>query len=119
MSKRSVILSSLVLMLAVFGLSFSMTAAQDATPAPTPTAIVSELGSGGTHISFWNGLTGSDGVTLNAMLAQFVEENPDISVTTEIIPWGTLYTKLQAGYVAGQPPDMFLLHAADLPQFAS
>jgi ABC-type glycerol-3-phosphate transport system substrate-binding protein len=96
-----------------------MTAAQDATPAPTPTAIVSELGSGGTHISFWNGLTGSDGVTLNAMLAEFVVDHPEISVTTEIIPWATLYTKLQAAFVAGQPPDMFLLHASEIPQFAS
>jgi ABC-type glycerol-3-phosphate transport system substrate-binding protein len=119
MSKRSVILSSLMLLLAVFGLSFSMTAAQDATPAPTPTAIVSEMGSGGTHISFWNGLTGSDGVTLNAMLSDFVVEHPEVSVTTEIIPWGTLYTKLQAAFVAGQPPDMFMLHASEIPQFAS
>jgi ABC-type glycerol-3-phosphate transport system substrate-binding protein len=108
-----------MLLVAVFGLSFSMTAAQDATPVPTPTAIVEQIGSGGTHISFWNGLTGSDGVTLNAMLTDFVGENPDISVTTEIIPWGTLYTKLQAAFVAGQPPDVFMLHASEVPQFAS
>lgn len=66
-----------------------------------------------------HGLTGSDGTTLNAMLAQFVEENPDISVTTEIIPWTTLYTKLQAAFVAGQGPDVFLVHASEVPQFQS
>jgi ABC-type glycerol-3-phosphate transport system substrate-binding protein len=53
------------------------------------------------------------------MLAQFIEEHPEVSVTMEIIPWGTLYTKLQAAFVAGQPPDMFLLHASEVPQFAS
>lgn len=84
-----------------------------------PTAIVSELGTGGTHISFWNGLTGSDGVTLNEMLSDFVVDHPEISVTTEIIPWNTLYTKLQAAFVANTPPDMFLLHASEVPQFAS
>jgi ABC-type glycerol-3-phosphate transport system substrate-binding protein len=102
-----------------FSFSLVGTSAQDATPIPEPTAIVGEFGTGGTHIAFWNGLTGSDGVTLNAMLAQFVEENPDISVTTEIIPWNTLYTKLQTAFVAGQPPDVFMLHASEIPQFAS
>lgn len=84
-----------------------------------PTADVSVLGSGDISISFWNGLTGSDGVTLNEMLAQFVEENPEISVTTEIVAWDTLYAKLQAAFVAGNPPDVFMLHASEIPQFGS
>lgn len=84
-----------------------------------PTAIVAELGTGSMNISFWNGLTGSDGVTLNEMLAQFVVENPEISVRTEIIPWNTLYAKVQAAFVAGTPPDVFMLHASEVPQFAS
>jgi len=98
------------------------TSAQDnptATPAPTTTPAVTDLGTGGMHISFWNGLTGSDGVTLNAMLADFVKDHPEISVTTEILPWDTLYTKLQAAFVAGQPPDVIILHASEIPQFAS
>jgi len=84
-----------------------------------PTAIVAELGTGSMNISFWNGLTGSDGVTLNEMLTQFVAENPEISVRTEIIPWNTLYAKVQAAFVAGTPPDVFMLHASEVPQFAS
>jgi ABC-type glycerol-3-phosphate transport system substrate-binding protein len=113
--------SALVLLVLAMMFSFSLIGiqAQDATPEPSPTAIVSELGSGGIHISFWNGLTGSDGVTLNAMLSQFVIEHPEISVTTEIIPWNTLYTKLQTAFVGGTAPDMFLLHASEIPQFAS
>lgn len=85
----------------------------------TPEPVVTELGSGGTQITFWNGLSGSDGVTLNEMLEQFVAENPDISVRTEIIDWGTLYPKLQAAFVAGDPPDVFVLHASEIPQFQS
>lgn len=118
MAKRNGLLVILTV-LALLAMTMGGTFAQDATPVPTETPIVTELGTGGTHISFWNGLTGSDGVTLNAMLADFVVAHPEISVTTEIIPWGTLYTKLQAAFVAGQPPDMFLLHASEIPQFAS
>lgn len=120
MSKRSSVIGiSVVLMLTlmVFAFSFS-TQAQDA-PAPTATPIIGEFGEGGTHVAFWNGLTGSDGVTLNAMLADFVVEHPEISVTTEIVDWNTLYTKLQAAFVAGQPPELILLHASEIPQFAS
>lgn len=96
------------------------TEAQDATPAPTATPIVAEIGTGGgTHISFWNGLTGSDGVTLNEMLARFAADNPDVSVTVEMIAWATLYQKLQTAFVAGTYPDVFLLHASEIPQYAS
>jgi ABC-type glycerol-3-phosphate transport system substrate-binding protein len=129
MFKRS-LLVSLVFVLALLFIVASApqysTRAQDPTATPTlapavPTATpaVADIGTGAMRISFWNGLTGSDGVTLNAMLAQFVKENPDISVTTEIIGWQNLYTKLQTAFVAGQPPDMFLLHASEVPQFAS
>ena len=99
---------------AALSVTFSVAVAQD-TPEPE----VTELGSGGTQISFWNGLSGSDGVTLNEMIQQFVAENPDISVRTEIIDWGSLYPKLQAAFVAGQPPDVFLLHSSEIPQFQS
>jgi ABC-type glycerol-3-phosphate transport system substrate-binding protein len=122
MSKRlSLIALSTTFMLVTLVFTFSLIGiqAQDATPMPTETPAITELGTGATHIAFWNGLTGSDGVTLNAMLAQFVEENPDISVTTEIIPWNTLYTKLQTAFVGGTPPDVFLVHASEVPQFAS
>jgi ABC-type glycerol-3-phosphate transport system substrate-binding protein len=105
---------TVVMLLAV---SLTVTSAQDVAPTETP--IVAELGSGGTHISFWNGLTGSDGVTLNDMLAEFAKENPDISITVEMIAWNTLYQKLQTAFVAGTYPDMFLLHASEIPQYAS
>ncbi|MFN8528143.1 MAG: ABC transporter substrate-binding protein [Anaerolineae bacterium] len=122
MTKRMPLFALIALLLVfVFVLSSVSISAQDATatPAPTATPIVADIGSGATHISFWNGLTGSDGVTLNEMLAQFAQENPDISVTVEMIVWNTLYQKLQTAFVAGTQPDVFLLHASEVPQFAS
>lgn len=121
MLKRSTLLTVVLAVVAMFAMSLGSTFAQDATPVPPPTSTpaVADMGQGGTHIAFWNGLTGSDGVTLNDMLAQFVQDNPDISITTEIVDWGTLYPKLQAAFVAGQPPELILLHADQIPQFAS
>jgi|SRR5690606_21008547 ABC-type glycerol-3-phosphate transport system substrate-binding protein len=122
MFKRSLIGFMTVFMLVLMVLGMSLTTfAQEEVPAPLPTETpaVSEIGTGGTHISFWNGLTGSDGVTLNQMLVQFAEENPDISVTVEIIGWNTLYQKLQTAFVAGTQPDLFMLHASEVPQYAS
>lgn len=118
MLKRISLIATLALLL-VFSILLSLVpvSAQDAEPEPTP--IVANIGTGDIEISFWNGLTGSDGETLNAMLADFVEDNPDISVTTEIVEWNTLYTKLQAAFVAGNPPDVFMLHASEVPQFGS
>lgn len=112
MKRKKLITFSLMLLSTAL---FTTALAQEEEPEP----VVTELGSGGTQISFWNGLSGSDGVTLNEMIAQFVEENPDISVRTEIIDWGTLYPKLQAAFVAGDPPNVFLLHASKVPQFQS
>src|SRR5215213_5638264 len=112
----------LALFISMLALVVMPISAQDATPVPLPTATdipAVELGTGGTHIAFWNGLTGSDGVTLIDMLAPFAAAHPEVSVTIEQIPWNTLYTKLQAAFVAGQPPDVVILHASEIPQFAS
>jgi ABC-type glycerol-3-phosphate transport system substrate-binding protein len=105
---------SLVLLTVMATLSMSMgpVQAQD-TPTATPLAV----GSGELVISFWNGLTGSDGVTLIEMMNKFAEENPDLTVITEQIGWNDLYAKTQAAFVAGTPPDVFLMHSAEVPQY--
>lgn len=95
--------------------------AQDAatpTPAPTATPIVADAGTGSTEIIFWNGLTGSDGATLNEMTAAFVEANPDFRVRTESMVWEVMYQKFQAALVAGDAPDVVVMHQSELPQFA-
>jgi ABC-type glycerol-3-phosphate transport system substrate-binding protein len=108
MFKRLPILGSfgfLVILAMILSLQLSIVAQdEEPEPLPSPTPAIASMGDGDIHISFWNGLTGSDGVTLNEMLAQFVVDHPEISVTTEIVDWNTLFTKLQAAFVAGNPP---------------
>ena len=106
----------LLAILLVFSLSLNVALAQDDEEEEV---IIESLGTGDIRISYWNGLTGSDGVTMNEMLAAFVAENPQFTVISEIVAWDTLYTKLQAAFVAGNPPDVFLLHASEVPQYAS
>ncbi len=101
-----------VILLAVLALPFAAVA-QDAD------SVVTDLGESEMKVSFWHGLGGSDGETLNEMLVNFVDENPDVGVTAELIPWDTLYAKLQAAFLAGNPPDLVLMHASELPQYAS
>jgi len=128
MFKRPALLGLLLaLVVSMFALVAMPISAQDATAVPTlvPTLPPAtdipaiDLGTGGTHISFWNGLTGSDGATMSDLLAGFVKDHPEISVTMQEIPWATMYTKLQAAFVAGTPPDVVIMHSAQIPQFAS
>lgn len=70
-------------------------------------------------INFWNGFTGPDGKTMDAIVQDFMRENPDVIVKTQTIPWGTYYDKLTLGFAYGGGPDVFIMPAARLPEFAS
>jgi len=70
-------------------------------------------------LRFWNGFTGPDGKTMERMVAQFRRENPDIDVRMQIIPWGTYYDKLTLALAYGGAPELFIMHADRLPEFAS
>src|SRR5579859_1292368 len=88
------------------------------TPAPTNTPVVVDNGSGATKLVYWNGLTGGDGDVMQGIVANFAKDNPTISVHTEEYDWNTMFQKLQASFVAGKPPDVFVLHTSEIPQFA-
>jgi len=92
---------------------------EEAAPEAEPTAIVAEAGTGDIQLIYWNGLTGSDGATMVEMVEKYTEENPDVSVRVEMMEWGTYFDKLLTSLVSGNPPDLFLLHEFEIPQFAS
>lgn len=86
---------------------------------PTATPIVAEAGTGALQLIYWNGLTGSDGATMVQIVESFTQENPDVSVRVEMMPWNIYFDKLLTSLVSGNPPDIFLLHEYEIPQFAS
>jgi multiple sugar transport system substrate-binding protein len=75
--------------------------------------------SGPITIDFWNGFTGPDGKTMEKIVKQFQVENPDVKVRMQIIPWGTYYDKLTLSLAYGGAPELFVMHAGRLPEFAS
>lgn len=70
-------------------------------------------------IQFWNGFTGPDGKTMEALVHQFQDANHDVHVRMQIIPWGTYYDKLTLSLAYSSAPDLFVLHAERVPEFAS
>ncbi|MBW3634955.1 MAG: ABC transporter substrate-binding protein [Armatimonadetes bacterium] len=87
-------------------------------PSPVTNGSVSAP-SGKTVIDFWNGFTGPDGKAMDEMVRRFRKANPDIEVRTQTIPWGTYYDKLTLSLAYGGAPDVFVMHAGRLPEFAS
>jgi multiple sugar transport system substrate-binding protein len=67
-------------------------------------------------LTFWNGFTGPDRPVVEALVAQFNEENPDIEIEMDIMPWDTFMQKLLPSYIVGQGPDIAGLGAELLPR---
>ena len=44
---------------------------------------------------------------IDAAIAEFEVENPNVKVESSIVPWGQYWQKLQATTVAGTAPDVF------------
>ncbi|MFJ3473400.1 ABC transporter substrate-binding protein [Microbacterium maritypicum] len=49
----------------------------------------------------------------------FNEQNPDIDVKVSYYNWNDYWTKLTAGFVAGDAPDTFMNHANYFPEYVS
>ena len=118
MFKRSSLYLALVttLLLALVAIP---TTAQDATPAPTPTVAAQTQGTGSTQLTILHGLTGGDGDAFANVISAFVKDNPDFSINNQALPWDQMYQRLQASFVAGDPPDVFIVHVSNIAQFAS
>ena len=67
------------------------------------------------NLSFWNGLTGPDKLTVDHVIAAFNASHPGIHVTSDPIPWDVLYTKLLPAFGAGKGPDLVGISSDNLP----
>jgi multiple sugar transport system substrate-binding protein len=72
-----------------------------------------------TTITVWTFFSGGEGFIVTDLIKKFNAENPDIEVVEQIIEWGELYNKLTTAVVAGDPPDVSVMHLAMIPDFAS
>lgn len=90
-------------------------------------------GGGGAASDSGNDADGSgDAVTLSYALwdanqlpayeqcaANFMEQNPNITINITQTGWGDYWNDIQTGMVAGSAPDVFTNHLAKYPEFAS
>lgn len=72
-----------------------------------------------TTITVWTFFSGGEGFIVTDLIKKFNAENPDIEVVEQIVEWGELYNKLTTAVVAGDPPDVSVMHLALVPDFAS
>jgi len=69
-----------------------------------------------TTLTFWNGFTGPDRPVVESLVQQFNDENPDIEIEMDIMPWDSFMQKLMPSYIVGKGPDIAGLGAELLPR---
>ncbi len=74
---------------------------------------------GKTVITFWNGFTGSDKETLEALVDEYNETNDkNIEVEMSIMSWDSLYQKLSTVLAVGDGPDMVAMATERIGTYA-
>ncbi len=84
-----------------------------------PTPIVNAFGECDDPLILWHGLTGADGAVFAEMLEMFSNDNPDVCLRSEGIPWDLFFQKYPTAVAAGTPPDIVIFHAAEVNQMTS
>ena len=76
------------------------------------------IGANAAELTFWNGFTGPDRPTIEAITKEFSDANPNSPVTMDIMPWDSLMQKLLTSLGSGSGPDVVAINFANLPKFA-
>lgn len=68
------------------------------------------------NVTWWDFLSGGDGVRMKTLITRFNEEHPDIKVTGTTLEWGIpYYTKVRTAVAVGQGPDIMTYHLSRMP----
>ncbi|SFA72648.1 carbohydrate ABC transporter substrate-binding protein, CUT1 family (TC 3.A.1.1.-) [Rhizobium sp. NFR07] len=68
------------------------------------------------NITWWDFLSGGDGVRMKALINRFNEEHPDIKITGTTLEWGIpYYTKVRTAVAVKQGPDIMTYHLSRMP----
>lgn len=69
-------------------------------------------------LTFWNGFTGPDRPTIEALTKTWSDAHPDTPVQMDIEPWDSMLQKLQAALASGEGPDVVAFDSSQLPRYA-
>jgi multiple sugar transport system substrate-binding protein len=82
--------------------------------------LVAGLAFAQTTVDYYSFTTGQEHVgQLEALIAEFEAQHPDIRIRYTTAPFGDYFTKLQTDFAAGNPPDVFELNYENFVTFAS
>ena len=71
-------------------------------------------------IQFWYGMTaGPDAAYIKKIIDTFNSADHSILVNGTAYAWATLWTKIDAAYAAGAPPQVVTMHIQDVPSYNS
>ncbi|UMG92854.1 ABC transporter substrate-binding protein [Nocardioides sp. TF02-7] len=65
-------------------------------------------------LAYWNGFTGGDGPSMQALVKSFVSEHDNIDVENNTVEWLDFYQRLPAAAQAGKGPDVGVMHLDQL-----
>lgn len=65
-------------------------------------------------LDYWNGFTGGDGPTMQAMLKSFNDSQKNITVKNNTVEWADFYQRLPAAAQAGKGPEVGVMHLDQL-----
>lgn len=67
-------------------------------------------------VTWWDFLSGGDGVRMKALIGRFNDEHPDIKINATTLEWGVpFYTKVRTSVAIGQGPDIMTYHLSRMP----
>ncbi|ESP89753.1 extracellular solute-binding protein [Candidatus Halobonum tyrrellensis] len=92
----------------------SETGTGSSTPTGTPTATAAP---DQITLDYWTLFAGGDGATMKEIVDTFNEENSNIQIRRQRIPWDQYYTKLYTSLSGGNPPDMCICHLSRIKRF--
>ena len=69
------------------------------------------------EVTFLTLFTGGEGYIMTSLIEQFNKEQSEIVVVEQPVEWGEYYNKLLAAMVAGNPPDIGVMHLSTLPDY--
>lgn len=70
-------------------------------------------------LTFVNWSGDDEKLAFDAVIAAFQQENPDITVKTDTVPYQNVQTNLDSRFQAGNPPDLFRVSYIDIGQYTS
>ena len=69
-----------------------------------------------TDFTWWDFLSGGDGVRMKALIKEFNDTHPDIRINATTLEWGVpFYSKVQTAAAVGQQPDIMTYHLSRFP----